>query len=120
MDKKIPEDAHNIFEKIINGVIPTEIHYRDEKCIVFSDINPIAPVHLLIVPVMKIIGISTANEEDINILGHLMLICRKMSEQFKLEKGFRIVINNGEDGGQTVMHLHVHLLGKRQMSWPPG
>ena len=109
-----------IFEKIITGEIPADKAYEDDLCIVIRDIEPQAPVHLLIIPKKVIPRVGDASLEDQSVLGHLLLIAGKIARQEGLKKGFRIVVNNGQAGGETVPHLHVHLLGGRQMQWPPG
>jgi histidine triad (HIT) family protein len=109
-----------IFEKIINRDIPAEILFEDEICIVIRDIEPQAPVHCLIIPKKKIERISLSKSSDQSTLGHLLLIARKTATDEKLDSGFRIIINNGHEGGESVPHLHVHLMGGRQMNWPPG
>ena len=110
----------SIFEKIINRDIPAEIIFADEICIVIRDIEPQAPVHCLIIPKKKIERISLSKDSDQSTLGHLLLIARKTATDEKLDSGFRIIINNGHEGGESVPHLHVHLMGGRQMKWPPG
>ena len=109
-----------IFQKIINREIPSKIIYEDEICIVIEDIQPQAPFHALIIPKKLIPRIELAEETDQKTLGHLLLTAKRIADEQNLENGFRIVINNGNDGGETVPHLHVHLLGGRQLSWPPG
>jgi len=109
-----------IFEKIINRDIPAEILFEDEICIVIRDIEPQAPVHCLIIPKKKIERISLSKDSDQSTLGHLLLIARKTASDEKLDSGFRVIINNGHEGGESVPHLHVHLMGGRQMNWPPG
>ena len=108
----------SIFEKIINRDIPAEIIFEDEICIVIRDIEPQAPVHCLIIPKKKIERISLSKDSDQTTLGHLLLIARKIATDEKLDSGFRIIINNGHEGGESVPHLHVHLMGGRQMKWP--
>ena len=110
----------SIFEKIINRDIPAEIVFEDEICIVIRDIEPQAPVHCLIIPKKKIERISLSKDSDQSTLGHLLLIARKTATDEKLDSGFRIIINNGHEGGESVPHLHLHLMGGRQMKWPPG
>ena len=110
----------SIFEKIINRDIPAEIIFEDEICIVIRDIEPQAPVHCLIIPKKKIERISLSKDSDQSTLGHLLLIARKTATDEKLDSGFRIIINNGHEGGERGPHLHVHLMGGRQMKWPPG
>jgi histidine triad (HIT) family protein len=109
-----------IFEKIINREIPSEILYEDEVCIAIRDVNPQAPIHVLVIPKKLISRIADAEEGDSETIGHLLLVAKKVAQMEKLDQGFRIVINNGSDGGETVPHLHVHILGGRQMKWPPG
>ncbi len=110
-----------IFTKIINGEIPADIVYSDEHCIAFRDINPQAPVHVLVIPRREILNVGSAAEDDAGLLGHLLIACQKVAAQEGLlEGGFRIVANNGPDSGQTVDHLHFHVLGGRPMAWPPG
>jgi len=109
-----------LFEKIINKEIPAEILYEDDISIVIKDINPQAPTHLLIIPKKVIPKLSDANQEDQKILGHLMLVAGKMSQQLKLDDTFRLIVNNGAKAGQSVFHLHLHLLSGRALNWPPG
>ena len=103
--------AETIFSKIIAGEIPTEKLYEDDLCIVINDINPQAPVHILIVPRKPISKLSEAKPEDQELLGHLLLIASKMADQLCLDGAYRLLINNGEAAGQTVFHLHLHVLG---------
>jgi len=111
----------SIFEKIIDKEIPAEIIYEDDLCISFRDIAPQAPVHILIVPKQRIDRIAEAKPEHQLLLGHLLLTAGKIAENEGFaENGFRTVINNGADGGETVPHLHIHLLAGRQLEWPPG
>ena len=112
--------AKTIFQKIIDREIPAQIEYEDDQCVVLHDIQPQAPVHLLIVPKKAIARVAEASPDDEGILGHLMLVAAKMARQLNLAQGFRLVINNGPHASESVPHLHVHLLAKRQMSWPPG
>jgi histidine triad (HIT) family protein len=109
-----------IFSKIISKEIPADIVYEDDIALAFRDIDPQAPVHILIIPKQPIVSISTATVADAPLLGHLLLTAAKIATQEGLAHGYRVVINTGNDGGQTVFHLHLHLLGKRMMSWPPG
>ena len=110
----------SIFEKIIDREIPADIVHEDDQCIVFRDIDPQAPTHLLVVPKKRINRIGEAQKEDRDLLGHLFLVAGEVAQQEKLEAGFRLVVNNGPAGGEAVPHLHVHILGGRQMQWPPG
>lgn len=109
-----------IFQKIINREIPAEILHEDEICISIRDIEPQAPFHALIIPKKLIPRIGVAEDIDQETLGHLLLTAKKIAKDQNLTNGFRIVINNGTDGGETVPHLHIHLLGGRRLSWPPG
>ena len=109
-----------LFEKIINREISADILYEDEISIVIRDISPQAPTHLLIIPKKVIPKLSDATDEDQNILGHLMLVAGKIAEQLELDETFRLVVNNGAKAGQSVFHLHLHLLSGRSLNWPPG
>ena len=109
-----------LFERIIAREIPAKIEHEDDHCIVIHDIDPQAPIHLLVVPKIVIPRITEARSEEQSILGHLLLTAASVAKKLNLEKGFRIVINCGQDGGETVPHLHVHLIGGRPMTWPPG
>jgi histidine triad (HIT) family protein len=115
-----PMSSDCLFCKIIAGSIPANRVYEDEWCIGFPDINPQAPVHLLLVPKTHIASQAKAREEHQPLFGHLMLTAAELARSQKLEKGYRVVVNTGDDGGQTVHHLHLHLLGGRAMRWPPG
>ena len=113
--------AETIFSKIIRREIAADILHEDEFCLAFRDINPQAPVHVLVIPKETLCGIQAAGEEHRDLLGHLLVVTRQIAEREGLAaSGYRCVINAGGDGGQTVDHLHVHLLGGRQMRWPPG
>jgi histidine triad (HIT) family protein len=107
-----------LFTKIINREIPAEIVYEDEHVVAFKDIAPVAPVHILIVPRTEIEGLATLPETGDH--QHILNAAKRIAERQGLDRGYRLVINQGEDGGQTVPHLHAHLLGGRQMTWPPG
>ena len=109
-----------LFEKIIDREIPAKIEHEDEHCIAIHDIDPQAPTHFLVIPKKVIPRIAEMQAEDKALIGHLLHTAGSIAETLKLEGGFRIVINNGEDGGETVPHLHVHVLGGRSMTWPPG
>jgi histidine triad (HIT) family protein len=109
-----------IFQKILNKEINADIVYEDEKSLVFRDINPVAPTHLLIIPKKQIEKISDANEEDKDLLGHLFLVAGKVAKDLGIENAFRLVVNNGAGAQQTVFHLHIHLLADREFNWPPG
>jgi histidine triad (HIT) family protein len=109
-----------VFCKIAAGEIPSTAVYQDELAYAFADINPKAPVHVLIIPREHIRSLAEAGAEKRALLGHLMIVAGKIARQKGLAKGYRVVVNTGEDGGQTVEHLHLHLMGGRQMTWPPG
>jgi histidine triad (HIT) family protein len=109
-----------IFSKIIRKEIPANIVYEDDRALAFRDLQPQAPVHILIIPKQPIESIATAQTTDEALLGHLLLTAKQIAIQEQLINGYRIVINTGADGGQTVFHLHLHLLGDRSMTWPPG
>ena len=112
--------ADNIFLKILDKTIPAKIAYEDDLCLAFHDINPQAPTHVLIIPRKEIRTLDDATPADQALLGHLMLVGVKLAKELGLAKGYRLVVNCNADGGQTVPHLHVHLLGGRHMTWPPG
>ncbi|XP_058057962.1 adenosine 5'-monophosphoramidase HINT1 [Anopheles bellator] len=109
-----------IFGKILRKEIPCQFIYEDDRCVAFHDVNPQAPVHFLVIPRKPISQLSKAAEEDEALLGHLMLVGRKVASEQGLEEGFRVVVNDGKNGAQSVYHLHLHFLGGRQMKWPPG
>ncbi|MFU8847768.1 MAG: histidine triad nucleotide-binding protein [Opitutales bacterium] len=109
-----------LFEKIIAREIPANIEHEDEHCIVIHDIDPQAPTHCLVIPKKPIARVGEAEPADQSLLGHLLLTAAEVAQKLQLAAGYRIVINNGKNGGEAVPHLHVHLLGGRQMSWPPG
>lgn len=119
-----------IFKRIIDGEIPADIVYEDEQCLAFHDVNPQAPVHVLVIPRREISALSDFIAADLTtaeltiadelLLGHLLIVAARLAEQLELTGGYRVVINCGADGGQTVDHLHVHLLGGRSLGWPPG
>jgi histidine triad (HIT) family protein len=100
--------------------IPCNFIYEDEKCVAFHDVNPQAPVHFLVIPRKPITQLSKASDDDENLLGHLMLAGKKVCESLELKEGFRVVINDGKLGAQSVYHLHLHFLSGRQLGWPPG
>ena len=109
-----------IFQKIIDKELPADIVYEDELSLVFRDINPTAPTHLLIIPKKQIEKISDAGEDDELLLGHLFLVAGKVARLLGVEDAFRLVVNNGSGAQQTVFHLHIHLIAEREFSWPPG
>ncbi len=110
-----------LFQQIADREIPAEIVYEDDRCLCFHDISPQAPTHLLLVPKKHIPRIAASTADDQDLLGHLMRCVKTIAEQEGFaESGFRTVINNGPDGGETVPHLHIHILAGRQLQWPPG
>ncbi len=110
-----------IFSKIIRREIPADIVYEDEQALAFRDVKPQAPTHILVIPKEPLESVADAREQDAALLGHLMVVARRVAcDEGILEAGFRLVVNTGKDGGQTVPHLHVHILGGRPLSWPPG
>ncbi len=109
-----------IFTKIIDREIPATIVYEDERCLAFRDVNPQAPTHILVIPKREIPSIAAITAEDAELLGHLWTVIPQIAAQEKLEGGYRVVVNNGKDGGQSVDHLHFHILGGRSLTWPPG
>lgn len=112
--------AKTIFQKIIDRDIPAKIEHEDEHCIVLHDIEPQAPVHLLIVPKKPITRVAEAEAADAPLLGHLLTVAGVVARKLNLAHGFRLVINNGPHACESVPHLHVHMLAQRQMTWPPG
>lgn len=110
-----------IFSKIIAKEIPARIVYEDDQCLAFHDVAPQAPTHILVIPKKEIPRVAEATAADEPLLGHLIFVAKSVAmEQGLGESGFRLVINNGRDGGESVPHMHVHLLGGRQLNWPPG
>lgn len=109
-----------LFCKIVDGTIPSEAVYQDDRCYAFADIHPQAPVHILVVPREHVGSLADTDKQDRSDLGHLLWAAGEIARQKGLGNGYRVVINTGEDGGQTVDHLHLHLLGGRTHSWPPG
>uniref|UniRef100_A0A3Q1AMY7 HIT domain-containing protein n=2 Tax=Amphiprion ocellaris TaxID=80972 RepID=A0A3Q1AMY7_AMPOC len=109
-----------IFGKIVRKEIPANFLYEDDLCVAFPDVSPQAPTHILVVPKKPIVQLSKAEDSDAALLGHMMIVAKKCAQDAGLSKGFRIVINDGPDGGQSVYHIHIHVLGGRTMRWPPG
>ncbi|NXF76611.1 HINT2 protein, partial [Sclerurus mexicanus] len=109
-----------IFSKIIDRTIPATILYEDDKCLVFRDVAPQAPVHFLVIPKRPIPRISLVGPSDTELLGHLVVVAARTAQAEGLADGYRLVINDGKHGAQSVYHLHLHVLGGRQMGWPPG
>ena len=109
-----------LFERIIAREIPAQIVYEDEQSLAFRDIHPHAPTHVLIIPKKPISSLATMESSDAPLIGHLFWVAHELANQLGLTDGFRVVINTGSDGGQTVDHLHLHLLAGRALQWPPG
>uniref|UniRef100_UPI00398F6CE9 adenosine 5'-monophosphoramidase HINT1 n=1 Tax=Pristiophorus japonicus TaxID=55135 RepID=UPI00398F6CE9 len=114
------EGGDTIFGKIIRKEIPCKLLYEDDKCIAFNDIDPQAPTHFLVVPKKPIAHLSDAEDSDAALLGHLMIVGKKCATKLGLTNGYRLILNEGRDGGQSVYHIHLHVCGGRQMLWPPG
>lgn len=112
--------ADNVFLKILDKTLPARIIHEDERCVAFHDIRPQAPTHVLVIPRKVIPTLDDATDEDEALLGHLILTAVRVARQLGLNEGYRLVVNCKDHGGQTVPHLHVHLLGGRPMGWPPG
>ncbi len=109
-----------LFTKIIGREIPAEILHEDDLCLAFKDISPQAPTHFLVIPKKPIESSDTLEAEDQEVMGHLMLVIRDLAKNLELSKGYRVVMNCGEEGGQSVDHLHLHVLAGRPLTWPPG
>ncbi|XP_003383423.1 PREDICTED: histidine triad nucleotide-binding protein 2, mitochondrial-like [Amphimedon queenslandica] len=114
------ESSPTIFSKIISKEIPADILYEDDQSLAFKDVNPVAPTHFLVIPKRQIPMLSQAKQSDSQLLGHLLSVAREVADKEGLTDGYRVVINNGKQGCQSVYHLHIHVLGGRQMTWPPG
>ena len=109
-----------LFCKIVAKEIPAKLALENEHVVAFHDINPMAPTHVLVIPKKHIVGIAEATREDAAMLGEVMLAAREVAEKLGLANGYRLVVNNGKDAGQSVHHLHLHVLAGRQLAWPPG
>ncbi len=112
--------SKTLFQKIIDREIPADIVYEDDDCLAFRDVAPQAPTHVLVIPKKPIASLDELADNDATLLGHLWLVIRNLANELQLADGYRVVVNCGSDGGQTVDHLHFHLLGGRVLSWPPG
>ena len=112
--------SKTIFKRIIDGEIPAQIVHDDEHCLAFHDAAPQAPVHVLVIPKKEIPSIAALSDEDGPLVAHLWLVIRDLAQRLQLADGYRVVVNTGADGGQSVDHLHYHLLGGRKLTWPPG
>ena len=110
----------SIFQRIIDKEIPAKIAYEDALCLAFHDTNPQAPTHVLLIPKKEIRSLNNPDSEDTMLLGHLLMTVPRIAEQLGLTNGYRLVVNCGPDAGQTVDHLHLHILGGRALGWPPG
>jgi len=108
-----------IFQKIIDREIPADIVYEDEDTLAFRDINPVAPVHVLVIPKREIVSVSSMSKDDAALVGHCLEVCRQVASQEGLDD-FRVVTNSGASAGQSVFHLHFHVIGGRSLAWPPG
>ncbi len=109
-----------IFKRIIDGEIPADIVYQDDQCLAFRDVLPQAPTHILVSPKKEITSIAALTDDDAALAGHLLMVIRKIAAQLNLAGGYRVVANSGPDAGQSVDHLHFHLLAGRPLTWPPG
>ena len=109
-----------IFKRIIDGEISANIIYQDDDCLAFRDIAPQAPTHILVIPKKEIPALADLTDQDERLAGHLLLVARRLARELDLSGGYRVVINNGPDAGQSVDHLHLHVLAGRALSWPPG
>jgi histidine triad (HIT) family protein len=113
--------AETIFSKIIRKEIPANIVHEDDLCLAFHDVSPQAPVHVLVIPKKPLVSLEDLSAEDAPLLGHLWLVIQQLARDLQLSaSGYRVVVNCGKDGGQSVDHLHFHILGGRSLSWPPG
>lgn len=112
--------AETVFAKIIRGEIPARIEHDDDLCLAFHDVAPQAPVHVLVIPKRPIESLAGVAADDATLLGHLVVVATQVARRLGLDSGYRLVVNCGSDGGQSVDHLHVHLLGGRRLGWPPG
>ena len=112
--------AETVFAKIVAGTIPARIVHDDDRCMAFHDVNPQAPVHVLVIPKRPIENVAALDPADEALAGHLVLVAAQVARKLGITDGYRLVFNCGRDGGQSVDHLHLHLLAGRQMGWPPG
>ena len=109
-----------IFKRIIDGEIPAQIVHDDDQCLAFVDVAPQAPTHVIVIPKKEIPSLNDVADEDVLLVGHLIVVIRRLAKQLKLDEGYRVVVNCGPYAGQSVDHLHFHLLGGRPLKWPPG
>jgi histidine triad (HIT) family protein len=109
-----------IFQRIINREIPADIVYEDDQCLAFRDVSPQAPTHVLVIPKREIASVDALSDDDADLIAHLWIVIRDLARKLGLGNGYRVVVNNGPEAGQSVDHLHFHLLGGRPLHWPPG
>jgi histidine triad (HIT) family protein len=112
--------SKTIFQKIIDKEIPAQIVYEDDRCLAFRDVAPQAPTHVLVIPKKEITSLDDLTDGDAELIAHIYLVIRNLARELGLDRGYRVVANCGPDGGQSVDHLHFHLLGGRPLKWPPG
>jgi histidine triad (HIT) family protein len=116
----MPEMTKTIFKRIIDGEVPARIIYDDDRCLAFHDVSPQAPTHVLVIPKKEVASLDDVQPADEALLGHLLLVSQRLARELNLGNGYRVVINCGRDAGQSVDHLHLHLLAGRPLGWPPG
>ena len=109
-----------IFKRILDGEIPADVVHEDDRCLAFRDVSPQAPVHVLVIPRREIPSLAAATDGDRDLLGHLLRVCDLVAQKEGVGDAYRVVVNSGADAGQSVFHLHFHVLGGRDMNWPPG
>jgi histidine triad (HIT) family protein len=112
--------SKTIFKKIIDREIPADVLYEDDRCLAFRDVSPQAPTHVLVIPKKEIASLNDLTPADEALVGHIYTVIRQLANELSLTDGYRVVVNCGRDGGQSVDHLHFHVLGGRQLKWPPG
>jgi len=117
---RMTESSKTVFKKIIDGELPADIVYQDEQCIALNDIAPQAPVHIIVIPKKEIRNLDDLTPEDASIVGHLMMVIQKLTRDLGVNEGYRVLSNCGASAGQTVFHLHFHILAGRPLKWPPG
>ncbi|XP_020365954.1 uncharacterized HIT-like protein Synpcc7942_1390 isoform X1 [Rhincodon typus] len=119
-NKKYGNQPPTLFSKIIDKSLPADVIYEDDQCMSFRDVNPQGPVHFLVIPKIPIPRMSETADDDKELLGHLLIVAKDLAKKEGLTDGYRVVINDGKNGAQSVYHLHIHVIGGRQMRWPPG
>jgi histidine triad (HIT) family protein len=112
--------SKTIFKRIIDGEIPADKVFEDDRCLAFRDVAPQAPTHVLVIPKKEIPSLEDLSDEDAALVGHIYIVIRNLARELGLDGGYRVVVNCGRDGGQSVDHLHFHVLGGRSLKWPPG